>query len=131
MDWSALNPSLLASTILSARADQGSFCQLCQEVDHTATDCALHTTQDKPTSHYQTPGPSMNRPGSPHRPRPETLERICTSWNKVDAPTQALALSATSVLLAGYMVTRPETAKTRPRHQSTSRAVGQQDGVLQ
>ena len=82
VDWSVLNSSLLASTILSARSDQGSFRQLCQEVDHTAMDCALHTTQDKPTSHYQTPGPSMNRPGSSHRPRPETLERICTSWNK-------------------------------------------------
>ena len=80
--WSAVNPSLLASTILSARSNQGSLCQLCQEVDHSATECALHTTQDKPVSHSQTQGPSPNRLGPSHRIHLETLERTCTSWNK-------------------------------------------------
>ncbi len=40
MAWNAINPSLMASAVLSSTST-GMFCHLCQEVDHQATDCTL------------------------------------------------------------------------------------------
>ena len=46
--WSELNLSLLASTVLSARAGPSTFCTLCQEADHLPAGCALAVLQIPP-----------------------------------------------------------------------------------
>ena len=103
LPWNELSPSLFASTILSARAGPSSFCTLCQEADHQASQCALAffqapsgyrpTRQElwAPSAVWQQPPPPPStqppplpatQPASRRVMRPETLERICVSWNK-------------------------------------------------
>jgi len=88
--------SLLALTVLSLRGNQGLFCSLCQEADHTESHYALaffqvsgylSDTQHRPSSRsYVNPTLPLcpTIPGATARRtvRPETLERICASWNK-------------------------------------------------
>ena len=48
VQWNELNPSLFASTILSALVGPSVFCILCQEADHHAGNCALAFFQAPP-----------------------------------------------------------------------------------
>jgi hypothetical protein len=81
--WNELNPSLHASTVLSYRAGPGRVCSLCQEPDHTAAACTLHPHEGGSTQvQSQHPTPSTSAPGPMRKPRQETLERICVSWNR-------------------------------------------------
>ena len=97
LPWNELSPSLFASTILSARAGPGSFSTLCQEADHLAPQCALaffqapllcsrparqdHRVQALITQPLPLPSPASQL-GSRRVIRPETIERICVSWNR-------------------------------------------------
>ena len=80
MPWNTLEPSLQAATILGQRNSTGMFCSICQECDHTANQCALAPLQQQVRS-YIGGGPSIPSPNRPPR-RPESLARICVSWNK-------------------------------------------------
>ena len=98
--WSELSPSLYAATILSARVGPSSFCTLCQEADHQAAQCALAFFHSAPRAQGPSGGipqllqvmqpvgalPPANTgsttPTTRRAIRPETLERICVSWNK-------------------------------------------------
>ena len=88
--WHEINPSLHASTILSYRSGPSQVCSICHEPDHTADSCAMQALQPQQPSalNQQTPRPqATTRPGPPGGPvrrpiRPETLERICVSWNR-------------------------------------------------
>ena len=82
IQWNALSPSLVASTFLGARTDQGTFCTLCQEVDHSSQDCALRSVREPPIPRTLGTSETQSRSPLPHRMRPETLDRICVSWNK-------------------------------------------------
>ena len=94
--WHEVNPSLHASTVLSYRTGLGQVCKICHEPDHTAEICAMQVLQPTPPATSVAPQPVLPRPqptsrlgvspsaaGPMRRPvRPETLERICVSWNK-------------------------------------------------
>ena len=93
--WHEINPSLHASTILSYRAGPSRVCSICHEPDHTADACAMQVLQpaapasvpQQPAPHHQQaiprPGSAQSSAGPMQRPvRPETLERICVSWNR-------------------------------------------------
>ena len=93
VQWNELNPSLFASTILSAHVGPSVFCSLCQEADHHASNCALAFFQAPPSQRppqqghvaavAQPPQYSASVLPTPKRTvRPETLERISVSWNK-------------------------------------------------
>ena len=76
--WNALNASLVASTFLGSRSEQGMFCNLCQEVDHPK-ECALQSVRGNTPLSSQGPSQPSFRQSPSHKIRPETLERICTS----------------------------------------------------
>lgn len=82
LSWNILEPSLQAATILGQRTSEGMLCTLCQECDHSANQCALAPLQQQ----LQTlpVAVSSAAPAAIYRPpkRPETLQRICVSWNK-------------------------------------------------
>ena len=87
--WNELNPSLHASTVMTYRAGHSQCYSLCHEPDHDTYACALLGLQAQPpplpSSHW--PGSrstSLPQHGGPVRKitRPETLERICVSWNR-------------------------------------------------
>ena len=70
--WNTIHPGLHATTILSQRpTGAGTFCTLCRECDHVATQCALNQLQQATTRTVAT------APGS----RPPQ-RRICSSWNE-------------------------------------------------
>ena len=83
MNWNALDPSLHAATILGQRSSTGVFCTLCQETDHSTSQCALAPLQQQLRPSTSPASRSLQWP-TPYRPlkRPETLMRICVSWNK-------------------------------------------------
>ena len=71
IQWNLVHPGLQATTILSHRSGQGLFCNLCQECDHAAQQCAMIQLQQPPTrNNLATPVSRM------------TSRRICTSWNE-------------------------------------------------
>ena len=92
--WSELNASLFVATILSGGTGPGTSCSLCHEADHQAQDCALVFFQTPPPAAASAPraGPlaryqpsarvQMGQGTLRRAPRPETLERICVSWNR-------------------------------------------------
>ena len=89
--WNELNPSLHASTVLSFRVGPGQVCTVCHEPDHSVHTCALQPLQPQPypsSSAARPPfgpqsGPTASAGGPIRRAvRPETLERICVSWNR-------------------------------------------------
>ena len=95
MIWHELNPSLHAATVLSYRAGPGRVCSLCHEPDHSAETCAMQVLQPQSGLQLATQQLPAERPrtapgqtptslaGHSRRPvRPETLEKICISWNK-------------------------------------------------
>ena len=66
--WNALNPSLLASTMLGRRSTgTPTFCTLCRSVDHNRVQCALAYFQSPPSLAAQQPQggmqPPQRRPG--------------------------------------------------------------------
>ena len=73
LQWNVIHPQLQATTILSqGRTTQGSFCSLCQECDHSPSQCALaqlNQIQSRST-------PSTSRSSS------RSFVRICNSWNE-------------------------------------------------
>ena len=81
--WNELNASLHASTVMTYRSGPSHCCGLCHEPDHDAANCALLGLQSQPP---QLPPTRSGVPmqGGPVRrtARPETLERICVSWNR-------------------------------------------------
>ena len=81
LHWNTLLPSLQASTIISCRSQNGTFCTLCRECDHIESQCALYVMQQP----LQTPVSQSQRstefPTRPQR-RPETAMHICVAWNK-------------------------------------------------
>ena len=86
--WSELNLSLHASTILSFRSGPSLGCGLCHEPDHASGDCAMKALFPQSVVSAivsgHPPVPIRQLPaGGPIRriSRPETLERICMSWN--------------------------------------------------
>ena len=93
--WHELNPSLHAATVLSYRVGPGAVCSVCHEPDLSSETCAMQVLQpqEKPAMVQQSPpvqaqqsaprGVSSIAGNATRRPtRPETLERICISWNK-------------------------------------------------
>ena len=87
--WNAINPSLMASAVLSSTS-MGTFCHLCQEVDHQATDCALAALDPSPNlcnqnSHCRSlPQPSAKRV---NRPSPYDLSvEVCRRFNWGQCP---------------------------------------------
>lgn len=86
VQWNELNPSLHAATIMTYRSGSSQCCLLCHEPDHGTHHCALVGLQASPPvlpSPQSTPG-SPSQQGGPMRrtTRPETMERICVSWNR-------------------------------------------------
>jgi len=86
--WSELNPSLHASTILSC-SSLSLGCGLCHEPDHASGDCAMKALFPQSvvsaiaSGHPPVPIRQLPVEGSiRHISRPETLERICVSWNR-------------------------------------------------
>ncbi len=72
LPWNIIHPGLQATTILAQRAQSGgSFCSLCQDCDHTTSQCALSQLQQQPVGGYPSRGPSSRL----------TSSRICHSWN--------------------------------------------------
>ena len=87
--WNEVNASLHAATVLTYRSGPGQLCTVCHEPDHSASECAmmaLEPTQSQPPTlrPQPLPRPALAPPGGvARRPvRPETLERICVSWNR-------------------------------------------------
>ena len=78
MPWNTLEPSLQAATVLGQRTSSGTFCTICQECDHSANQCALAPLQQQVRGSGGFPVSTQNRPPR----RPESLARICVSWNK-------------------------------------------------
>ena len=78
MPWNTLEPSLQAATVLGQRTSSGTFCTNCQECDHAAYQCALAPLQQQVRGSGGFPVSTQNRPPR----RPESLARICVSWNK-------------------------------------------------
>ena len=136
LPWNELSSSLFASTILSARAGPGLFCTLCQEADHLAPQCALAFLQapllcSRParqdlgvqaliTQPLPLPSPDSQL-GSRRIIRPETLERICVSWNRAAVSSRVPVNSAMCMQPAVSVATwhgsapRPQRAPpTRP-----------------
>ena len=87
--WSEVNSSLHASTVLTYRSGPSQGCGLCHEPDHITAQCAMLALQPyPPSSSSGRPQPLFRAGSAPmggpiRRPvRPETLERICVSWNR-------------------------------------------------
>ena len=79
--WNELNASLHVATVMSLRSGDKKPCRLCREPD---SQCALASLQfPQPQQHQQhQPWVSSSPPASRQVARPETLERICSSWNR-------------------------------------------------
>ena len=86
--WNEINPSLHASTILTYRSGPSQCCGLCHEPDHSAAQCAMLALQPQPyrdtlPANRMQPAGRSQQGGPIRRPvQPETLERICVSWNR-------------------------------------------------
>ena len=76
-----LNASLHAATVMSLRAGDKKPCKLCREPDHTDSQCALASLQFPQPQPHQ-PLSSVSPPAGKRVARPETLECICSLWNK-------------------------------------------------
>ncbi len=69
LPWNVVHPGLQATTILGTRSS-GTFCNLCQECDHVAAQCALTQLQQQSVRGQQ--GRDNGGRG---------VVRICSSWN--------------------------------------------------
>ena len=82
--WNELNASLHAATVMSLRSGESRLCNLCREPDHVDSRCALaslHFPQSLSPQSASLVTPALPSAGR-RVTRPETLERICASWNK-------------------------------------------------
>ena len=77
--WNELNASLHAATVMSMWAGASKLCKLCKEPDHAESQCALASLQSPQTPLFSV---ATLPPTGKRVTRPETLERICSSWNK-------------------------------------------------
>lgn len=84
LQWNTLHPGIQAAMLVGSSSGRGLFCTLCRETDHTAERCALSYLQGPLPQRPPTISPSPHaRPGyQPPRRRPESLSRICVSWNR-------------------------------------------------
>ena len=82
--WSTLNSGLQAATIIVQQSSPGTFCVLCRECAHQASQCALAPLQQQLSTRAPTMSQGISRaPGITRPPkRPETLLNICVSWNR-------------------------------------------------
>ena len=94
--WNAINPSLMVSAVLNS-ISSGTFCHLCQEVDHMASECALEALypgaflssvagHQRRIAPQQSPAKRSNRGPSPH----DTLVEVCRRFNRGQCPDPAL-----------------------------------------
>ena len=88
VQWNEVNASLHAATILTFRSGPSQSCSICHEPDHGASACAMMVLEPQHPQQLPCPQP-LFRSGAPlsawgtRKPvRPETLERICVSWNR-------------------------------------------------
>ena len=85
--WNSLHPSLVASTILGQRSVGGTFCTICQGVDHLPSQCAmayLHqpTRVDVPRGHGRLGsfvGWFWNEGQCAYHPAPCFRQHVCAS----------------------------------------------------
>ena len=78
LPWNTLLPGLQAATLVgNLGASWGTFCSLCREPDHNCNQCALTVMQQQVQSPAETP-----RSFDCRLRRPETILRICASWNR-------------------------------------------------
>ena len=79
--WNALEPSLPAATILGQRASGSMLCNLCQESDHPAIQCALAPLRQQL---HQSANPTASHTAAAYcLPRcTKTLQHISMAWNK-------------------------------------------------
>ncbi len=80
IQWNTLHPGIQAATLVGRASGQGLFCTLCRGADHSSERCALSYLQAPSQPLCDTPLPARLRL-QPRR-RPESLLRICISWNK-------------------------------------------------
>lgn len=71
LSWSTIHPGLQATTILSQCVGQGTFCTVCQECDHSSSQCAMMQLQQ----------PILRSTSATLRIRTKA-RRICSSWNE-------------------------------------------------
>ena len=77
--WHELNASLHAATVMSLRSGTNRSCKLCREPDHVEAQCTLVSLYPwQPSAGVSSTPPQVFKRVS----MPETLERICSSWNK-------------------------------------------------
>ena len=86
LKWTELHPGIQASTLVGRSTRQSPLCTHCREPDHTSEQCALSYLQAPRGQQPATtlPGGALTGPagGRPRPRRPETMLRICVSWNK-------------------------------------------------
>ena len=78
--WNTLHPGIQASTLVTNAPGPGTFCTLCRENDHGIQQCALTYFNQSAQHSWPVPAPPRFRTQPPRRP--ESLQRICVSWNK-------------------------------------------------
>ena len=76
--WHSIRPELQATTLLGQHGALENLCSLCQGTDNQILRCAMQSWHH-PSMASRLPAQSGPRQ-SPQR-RPETLSRICSSWN--------------------------------------------------
>ncbi len=75
LEWNTLYPGLQASTILGRQTGPTTFCSLCQECDHKASECALVVFENHPSTHsWPITRPLTNRL--------DPTSHVCFSWNE-------------------------------------------------
>ena len=75
--WNTIHSGLQATTILGQRSGGGMACSICQECDHTPSQCAMAHIQQPVLSSSSRP---QGRPPLPRRPGRQPP--VCMSWNK-------------------------------------------------
>ena len=81
LHWNGLLPDLQATIMLGQQAGGGSFCSLCQGVDHPTSQCALGPLQKPVVSHQAVISGNMSTAnGSGRRDHPQFWP-VCSSWN--------------------------------------------------
>ena len=96
VDWTKLEGSLHATTLVANRTSDGMFCHFCSEADHFSEECALssvkQTTSNKPSQkagsmlmQEESRGTKWQKGKSALRPIPYAYKgtpgNICHSWN--------------------------------------------------
>ena len=76
--WHSIRPELQATTLLGQHGASGTLCSLCQGTDHQISQCALQSWHHLPMASRL---PAQSAPRQSPQRRPETLSRICSSWN--------------------------------------------------